>query len=78
VIEVHIVVGFEFAHPSSINIEADHERTRPAERHGHGETYTASPTTAIFRNATSRSSYRKLGDLQSWIGCVSQWVACKI
>jgi hypothetical protein len=50
-----IVVGFEFAHPGSINIEVDHGRTRPAARNGHGKTYTGQPNKRDFPQRHPRS-----------------------
>ena len=52
-----IVAGFEFAHPARIDVEADHGRTRPAERHGHGKTYIAQPNNRDFPQRNPRSSY---------------------
>ena len=59
----HIFAGFKFAHPARINIEADHGAPAPPNVTATWRPTQPSPTTAIFRNATPRSSYRKLGDL---------------
>ena len=54
-----IVAGFEFAHPARIDVEADHGRTRPAERHGHGKTYIAQPNNRDFPQRNPPFKYWK-------------------